>query len=564
MEFIQKKTADPAVERFVLKAADQEVSLPWDRYEGQLPECGFCEAGLSCRDCLQGPCISHPFKESNKVGVCGKDKDALAVQSLLRLVLKGTMAYLDPLNDFVREVGSGAAAPKDKKKADQVVKQVRGLLEKGAQGMTADFPKQILDAWATRGVMPEGLSRDLIKASQKLEGGVGSVEETLLWAIKCALLGTLAYRLHGKLKAAVFGSPGATQVRLNLGVLKKDAPNIVLYGRMSPVLKQQIALKAEEKNIFVGGVCTDPLVPPHIFSPVTNYGSQEIPLMTGAVDLVVAGDQCVNPSLKDFAKEYTVKLVCPNSLTQTADPAALADEIIRLAMESYDLRKDIPRQIPDAVQTAVMAFDAAGPGAKKILDALSAGKIKGIALFAGSNNVKFTQDREFITIVERFLKEDILCISEGEASVGLAKYGFLNPKETKECGAGLKGLLSSLGDAVPAVIDCNATDFLLALAKTGKTPIKGLPIAAYFAEAGRSTEVAKALSWVAMGVNTYFWPCLPVTGSPRTMEALSDFCGEAFGAKLNIVTKRIEAPAKAELFLHAISAPAPMSGKAWK
>ena len=83
MEFIQKKTADSAVERFLTKAAESEISLAWDRYEGQLPECGFCETGLSCRDCLQGPCISHPFRDSNKLGVCGKDKDILAIQSLL-------------------------------------------------------------------------------------------------------------------------------------------------------------------------------------------------------------------------------------------------------------------------------------------------------------------------------------------------------------------------------------------------------------------------------------------------------------------------------------------------
>ena len=63
MEFIQKKTADHAVEHFLPKAADKGTKLAWDRFEGQLPECGFCESGLSCRDCLQGPCISHPFRD---------------------------------------------------------------------------------------------------------------------------------------------------------------------------------------------------------------------------------------------------------------------------------------------------------------------------------------------------------------------------------------------------------------------------------------------------------------------------------------------------------------------
>ena len=37
MEFIQRKTADRAVNHFLLKAADQEITLTWDRFEGQPP-----------------------------------------------------------------------------------------------------------------------------------------------------------------------------------------------------------------------------------------------------------------------------------------------------------------------------------------------------------------------------------------------------------------------------------------------------------------------------------------------------------------------------------------------
>ena len=122
MEFIQRKTADRAVNHFLLKAADQEIKVAWDRFEGQLPECGFCESGLSCRDCLQGPCISHPFRDQSKLGVCGKDKDILAAQSLLRLVLKGTMSYLDQLNDFADGVQAGAAKRADKKQAQTIIK----------------------------------------------------------------------------------------------------------------------------------------------------------------------------------------------------------------------------------------------------------------------------------------------------------------------------------------------------------------------------------------------------------------------------------------------------------
>ena len=176
MEFIQRKTADRAVNHFLLKAADQEITVTWDRFEGQLPECGFCESGLSCRDCLQGPCISHPFRDQSKLGVCGKDKDILAVQSLLRLVLKGTMSYLDQLNDFVNEVQAGAVEPADKGPVKQTVKAILDLLHTGNSEVVNDFPAALVEVWKTTGIVPQGIANDVFKASQRLEGGFSDME----------------------------------------------------------------------------------------------------------------------------------------------------------------------------------------------------------------------------------------------------------------------------------------------------------------------------------------------------------------------------------------------------
>src|SRR5208337_880470 len=186
MEFIQKKTVDSAVEPFLRKAADEQVSFVWDRYEGQLPECGFCETGLSCRDCLQGPCISHPFRESSKLGVCGKDKDILASQSLLRLVLKGTMAVLDQVSVFASGVESGEVTPKNKGEAEKTVKRIRRLSSDGDGDERRELPGTLLESWEAAGIRPEGIARDLFGASQKLEGGIAGVEDTLLWAFKAS------------------------------------------------------------------------------------------------------------------------------------------------------------------------------------------------------------------------------------------------------------------------------------------------------------------------------------------------------------------------------------------
>jgi anaerobic carbon-monoxide dehydrogenase catalytic subunit len=555
MEFIQKKTADNAVEHFLPKAADKGTKLAWDRFEGQLPECGFCESGLSCRDCLQGPCISHPFRDANKLGVCGKDKDVLAVQTLLRLVLKGTMANLDQVSDFVEGIACGAVKPKDADGAKAIIAEIEALLKEGGAGLKKAFPKALLAAWEEAGICPQGVAKDIFKASQKVEGGIAGVEETLFWAFKAALLGAFAQKLQGGLKKAVFGGAPA-EIEVNMGVLKKDSANVLLYGRFSPILKAKIAAAAAKKSVAVAGVCTDPLLAPYTFAPVTSYGSQELPLMSGAVDLIVVGDQFVNPSLAAIAAENNVAVVSTEGLKAQV-PEAFAKVIVDKAVNAFEFRRSIARDIPEAKEPALMGLSAADVDVKKIADAMAKGKIKGIAVIAGTNNVKFTQDLPFISMAQEFLKGDVLCISEGDASVSLAKYGFLNPRQCeKHCGAGVAGLLKAAGKNLPAVLDFGyaenggVAEFLLALSAAAKKPLKELPVLACFAEANRNAEVAEALCFVAMGVSTYFWPSLPVTGSAKTMEALAKLCGEKFGAKLIVHTdKKMEPLAKARMIM---------------
>jgi carbon-monoxide dehydrogenase catalytic subunit len=564
MEFIQKKTVDPAVEHFLRKAMDQEIELVWDRFEGQLPECGFCESGLSCRDCLQGPCISHPFKDQSKLGVCGKDKDTLAVQSLLRLVLKGTMSFLGQLSDFACGVEADTTLAKEKEATEQLIGEVKNLYERGSSGILEDFPGTFVDSWSAAGIRPEGIAKDLFKASQKLEGGISSVEETLLWTFKSSLLGCMASKLQGKLKTAVFGNIDPTELQLNLGVLQTETPNILVYGHVSPLLKHKIAAAAQKSNVSVMGVCTDPLIPPYRFSPATTYGSQEIPLMTGAVDLIVTGDQFVNPSLKSMAKEYKVSLVLADGLKQDKDPDTFARQIVEQASKSFDNRADLSRDIPDVKETAILGFSAENLDVERIVQAVADGKIKGIAILSGSNNIKYTQDNVLATMARQFLAKDILCISTGEASVCLAKYGLLNPQRLEDhCGKGLTASLSSLGENIPPVVDWAGTDFLCALAGARQKSLKDYPIVAYFPEANRSLEVAEALWTVAMGVSTYFWPCLPLTGSPKVKIALSELCEKMFGSKLHVVTEKMDPRAKAELFLRVIEKPEALSGKPW-
>jgi len=558
MDFIQRKTADRAVELFLNEAAEKEIPLVWDRYEGSLPQCGFCETGLNCRDCLQGPCISHPFKDQNKVGICGKDKDILGVHSFVRLVVQGVMGYLDQLADFAKGVEAGEGSPKRKQEAAKILNDIQGMWGGGDTDVMKKFPKALIEGWKATGVYPDGIGNALFKVSQKLDGGVGNVEETLLWAFKGALMGCAAQMLQGRLKASVFGDTAPTNVEVNLGVLQKEFPNILFYGHFSPLLKRKIAESAKGKKIGFTGVCTDPFVPPYSFAPVTNYGSQEIPLMTGAVDLIVAGDQCVNPSLTELAKTWKVEIISTEGLNR-GSLDALAQEILEKAQEAFKARGEVPRNIPDAKESGFMGFSVKDIDVNKILKAMSDEKIKGIAILAGCNNVKLTQDQEIVSLARELLKKDVFCISEGCASVSLAKFSLLNPKQREvSCGKGLSALLASLGKNVPAVIDLGScensgvTDFLLSLSNAGKKHLKELPIVACFPEANRTKAVARAAWTVAMGVPTYFCPFLPVTGSQKTMDALGGYCEEKFGARLHVVTQKMEYKEKVDLLMKSL------------
>jgi len=96
------------------------------------------------------------------------------------------------------------------------------------------------------------------------------------------------------------------------------------------------------------------------------------------------------------------------------------------------------------------------------------------------------------------------------------------------------------------------TDFLLSMVSAGKKHLKEFPIVACFPEANRTKAVARATWTVAMGIPTYFWPFLPVTGSQKTVEALGGFCERSFGAKLHVVTQKMEYKEKAELVMKSL------------
>jgi len=95
------------------KAEKDRVETVWDRFENQLPQCGYCEMGLSCRICVMGPCRIDPFGEGPQKGVCGADADIIVARNLCRMIAAGAASHSDHGRDLIEvldEVAKGKAS----------------------------------------------------------------------------------------------------------------------------------------------------------------------------------------------------------------------------------------------------------------------------------------------------------------------------------------------------------------------------------------------------------------------------------------------------------------------
>ena len=92
--------------RLLLKKMERDgVDSVWDRFQAQLPNCGYCEMGLSCRNCVMGPCRIDPFGEGPQRGVCGADADIMVARNLGRMIAAGAASHSDHGRDLWRSSG---------------------------------------------------------------------------------------------------------------------------------------------------------------------------------------------------------------------------------------------------------------------------------------------------------------------------------------------------------------------------------------------------------------------------------------------------------------------------
>jgi carbon-monoxide dehydrogenase catalytic subunit len=574
------------------KAEKDQIETVWDRYRVQLPQCGYCEMGLSCRICVMGPCRIDPFGEGPQKGVCGADADITVARNLGRMIAAGAASHSDHGRDLV-EVLAGVAegkAPGYKIRDEEKLKRVAaeyGIETKGKQilkiageladAMQEDFgtrkkeltfvqraPERRREVWKKTGIMPRGIDRETSEMMHRTHMGVDNGwQSLLLHSLRNALSdGWGGSMIATEVSDILFGTPAPVPTQANVGVLKEDQVNIIVHGH-NPVVSEMILLACQSpemlklaaekgaKGISLAGVCCtgNELLMRHGVPMAGNHLTTELVIATGAVEMMIVDYQCIMPALGTVAACYHTKMIStsdkarfPGMVHQEFHPdnaKELAAELVKEAVENFDNRGEvyIPVEPVDALGgfSVEAILGALGGTPQPLISAIAAGKIRGAVGIVGCNNPKIKQDYGHVTLTKRLIENDILVVDTGCAAVATAKAGFKLAESAKFAGPGLKEICQLVG--IPPVLhmgSCvdNVRILVLAaaLANTLNVDISDLPIAAAAPEWYSEKAVSIGAYAVASGVYTVLGPMPPITGSMNVVKLLTDGLNDVVGA----------------------------------
>jgi carbon-monoxide dehydrogenase catalytic subunit len=287
-------------------------------------------------------------------------------------------------------------------------------------------------------------------------------------------------------------------------------------------------------------------------------------IMTGALDAMVVDYQCIMPSVVDVAECTGTEIITTMEIGKISGATHIefseeaagskAYEIFDRAIDNFKKRRNKPVNIPDittpvvtgfsveAIVAALSKLDADAP-LKPVVDNITAGNIRGVCLFAGCNNVKVPQDRNFTIMARRLLQENVLVVATGCGAGALMRQGFMDPANVDTlCGDGLKAVLTAIGKAnnpggpLPPVLhlgscvdNSRAVALTVAVAQYLGVDTDKLPVVASAAEAVSEKAVSIGAYAVAAGLPTHVGVMLPLMGSRLVAAVLTEKVKELTG-----------------------------------
>jgi carbon-monoxide dehydrogenase catalytic subunit len=495
------------------RAAGEETTF--DRMEAQGPKrCGFCEQGIRCSICSQGPCRITP---KSPRGVCGIDADGMAMRGLLLQNTMGAAAYTyhagevmktlaqaspggtyeikdwSKLELLARAAGVGLE-PRDtlpKRVADAVWAEFNRDHQSASPLVEAFAPKERVAAWKQLGIMPGGVLHEHVRATTSCMTNIDGDYVSL--ALKALRLGlATAYGAQVPLELAqdaLFGTPAPHGIKVDLGILDHDYVNIVVNGHEPMIGAALIAAAHEEAaqakaraagakglrivgSIETGQELVQRFPVDDVFVGLTgNWLSHELAVATGAVDVFAADMNCTVPQLAETCRAHGALLIPVSDLMGLpgAEPAIVFDparageqaqELLAKAIANFPARR--ARLNGDGVRglrtgDAVAGFStesilgALGGSLDPLLDAIKTGVLRGAAGLVSCTTLRDSgQDANTIAVAKELIKNDVLVLAMGCGNAALQLAGLEAPEAKELAGPGLKAICELLG--IPPVL----------------------------------------------------------------------------------------------------------------
>ena len=591
VEDISNRSIDPASQEMLSLARRSGIETAWDRLEKQLPQCGFGELGLCCRNCNMGPCRIDPFGEGATKGVCGATADIIVARNLLRMIAAGAAAHSDHGRDVAHTfklMTEGLAQSyevRDPAKLERLMNEYGvATPEELADAILAEFGKQDgpimftrrapakrLELWRKLGIEPRGIDREIVEIMHRTHMGVDSdYVHLLLQGLRASIAdGWGGSMIATELQDVLFGTPSPTMSRANLGVLEEDKVNIIVHGH-EPILSEMVAAAACDPDLIelakqqgasginVAGMCCtgNELMMRHGIPVAGNFLQQELAITTGAVDAMVVDVQCIMPALGDLSGCFHTKLI--STSPKAKFPGAthiefneqfayeVAETIVKTAVMNYSNRNPLKVHIPKISSECMVGFSvesivgALGGDLKPLIGAIASGAIRGIGALCGCNNPKVTQDYNHLNLVKELIKNDVLVVTTGCNAQACAKAGLMMPGAADQAGEGLKAVCKALG--IPPVLhmgSCVDISRILvacaALANALGVDISDLPAAGAAPEWMSEKAVAIGAYVVASGVFTVLGTVPPILGSSAVAglltKGIKDVTGGSFAVE---------------------------------
>ncbi|HYE67442.1 MAG TPA: anaerobic carbon-monoxide dehydrogenase catalytic subunit [Anaerovoracaceae bacterium] len=618
---MEKRTVDPAAIEMLTAAEEAQILTSWDRYKAQQPQCKFGLTGICCRICIQGPCRIIPSRPGQDKGICGASAFTIVARNIVRYIAGGASAHSDHGREIaytLMHTAEGHAKDykiTDTKKLLKVAERI-GIATEGRD--TADIAKDVavkaledfgkynhepctwLDTtideerrqkFKHTSTAPTAIDRSITQLLHQTHVGTDADPVNIIFGgLQAALADYTGMYLATDLTDILFGTPQPVLTEANLGVLDADKVNIAVHGH-NPLLSQMVVYAARElekdaiaagaKGINLVGICCtgNEVLMREGVPTAANFGSQELVIMTGALDAMIMDVQCIAPGVKDLCNCFHTTLISTSKISKVPgsvhiefnEETAMEDakKIIKLAITQYGKRKPEQVKIPQFKKQVVGGFSyeslmdlfaKINPDnpISVLTDAIESGEIKGVCAFAGCNNQKTIHDHATITIAQELAKKDVFLVSTGCAAGALAKAGLLSSEGVEAyAGPGLKAFIkrleeqSGLNAGLPLVfhmgscVDNSRVARLWSeMAKNMNISVPQLPFVASAPEA-MSEKAISIGSWViTMGIPCHVGVLPPLEGSELVYGVTTKIARDVFGGYFIFETDALKAAEK--------------------